>query len=339
MKKVQYSVTEKDAETAANRKLYISRIWMDVCDDIHTGMLLERILYWFMPNKDGSMKVKVVRNKNYWIVKTRQAWSDELRIKPRQYDKALRKLKDLGLIEVIYAAYGNARRVTHIRVNYEQIEKVRKEWKESYIEQQEQKKAVYDEAEVKAAVAYEKAHSVFFKESENYCEDIAETIKKAETDIELIEPAFEPTAEPTLIPTEKQEKAKVVSKDTMPTEKPENSFEKLWNVYPNKMDKLQALNEYLKIRKQKTVSDDVIMESIKSYSEYVADTPKQFIKKFSSFLKYKCWENDYSKPDTVAKKSDTSYKDYEVFTKDNYDYAEIERKSSVRICESMKVPV
>lgn len=344
-KTVQYSKKMKqEAEIAANRKLYASRIWLDICADVHTSMLLERILYWFMPAKDGTMKVKVVRDGKYWIAKTRKMWADELRIKVRQYDKALKNLKEMGLVETIYSEYGPLKRVTHIRVNYETLEQLKEEWTQSYIEQNTINDEGVSEAEMKAAMEYERKNSIFFSESENYCEEITEMMKETSEMIETPEKESEISNQETDESTKTVEIEEVL-RDVKAenAEKPETAFERIWNAYPNKMDKSQALTEYLAVRKKKLATDEVILDAVTKYSKFVEGTPKQYIKKFKTFLKYRCWENDYSIPDTAStqkKSSDTSYKDYEVFKTDRYDYDAIEHKSWMdMLYKSEQIPV
>jgi len=84
----------------AKEDLFISMISLRMADDINAGILLDRLRYWFTPNKDGRSKLRVRREGHYWVAKSRKAWTEECGLSERQVDSARQKLEELGLIEV-----------------------------------------------------------------------------------------------------------------------------------------------------------------------------------------------------------------------------------------------
>ena len=83
----------------------------------------------------------------------------------------------------------------------------------------------------------------------------------------------------------------------------ESEFEKLWEYYPNKQGKVQALDEYKKARKSGTTYDE-IAKGLKKYIKYCSDEikEKKYIKHGSTWFSQCCWKDDY----TVSKQIQSS---------------------------------
>ena len=89
------------AEAAFTSKLnVVHHAYVDIAGDLVAGALLGQILYWFGPGKEGKTRARIVKDGRYWIAKARADWWDEIRITPKQYDRAAKILKDKGLIEI-----------------------------------------------------------------------------------------------------------------------------------------------------------------------------------------------------------------------------------------------
>lgn len=75
----------------------------------------------------------------------------------------------------------------------------------------------------------------------------------------------------------------------------EKEFDKLWEYYPNKKGKDQALDKYIKARKSGTTYDEVA-QGLKNYIRYCnhEKTEKRFIKHGSTWFRQKCWKDDYT---------------------------------------------
>lgn len=79
-------------------------------------------------------------------------------------------------------------------------------------------------------------------------------------------------------------------------------FEKLWQKYPNKKGKTEALKAYIKARKQ---GEDysVIEKGIETYAEYCKGKDKQYIKHGSTYFNQRCWTDEYTTEDKPIKKT------------------------------------
>lgn len=112
----------------ANKLNVIYHAYVDIAGDLIAGALLGQILYWFGAGKDGKSRARIVKDGFLWIAKTRADWWDEIRISPKQYDRAAKILKDKGFIEIkTFKFYGNP--TTHIRIIPEAINAAIDAWK------------------------------------------------------------------------------------------------------------------------------------------------------------------------------------------------------------------
>lgn len=96
-------------------------------------------------------------------------------------------------------------------------------------------------------------------------------------------------------------------KKTLPNNKGDNNddnkginnilteFEELWELYPRKMGKQKALEEYQKARKNGTTFEDV-KQGIEAYCRQIKalKTGTEFIKHGSTWFNNKCWQDEYS---------------------------------------------
>jgi hypothetical protein len=75
------------------------------------------VAYWFLPNDQGQSKLRVFHDGHHWLAKQRHEWWDEIRLSPRQIDRALKVLVDQKglLFKAIYPFAG--KRCLHLRIN------------------------------------------------------------------------------------------------------------------------------------------------------------------------------------------------------------------------------
>lgn len=96
----------------------VKRAYIDVAEDLVAGILLSQIIYWNLPSQNGKTKLRVKKDGELWLAKTREDWWDECRITPRQCDRALKILVDKKLVEKeIFKFNGNP--TTHIKLNFD----------------------------------------------------------------------------------------------------------------------------------------------------------------------------------------------------------------------------
>lgn len=102
--------------------------YIDISGDLIAGTLLSQIMYWFSKDKSGNRKVKIYKDGYYWLAKGRNDWADEIRISSKQYDNAIKKLKQKGFVETKLYKFESVP-TTHIRPIYDSINKEIKKWK------------------------------------------------------------------------------------------------------------------------------------------------------------------------------------------------------------------
>lgn len=102
-------------EQATRDTIDLKKIYVDMAEDLVSGVLLSQIVYWFLPNKEGRTKLRVKKAGVLWLAKGREDWWDECRIIPRQFDTAIKKLESKGLIEKKVMKFNGETKV-HIRI-------------------------------------------------------------------------------------------------------------------------------------------------------------------------------------------------------------------------------
>ena len=86
-------------------------------------------------------------------------------------------------------------------------------------------------------------------------------------------------------------------------------FEKLWEIYPKKQGKKDALKHYRKARKSGTTYEEV-EQGIKAYVDFIKANNKemQFVKMGSSFFSQEAWGDEWGvidgRKETDARRSD-----------------------------------
>jgi hypothetical protein len=94
----------------------VKRTYIDAADDLVAGLLLGQIVYWNLPNENGKSKLRVKKENEYWLAKGRNDWWDEIRITPKQFDRAIKILKDKSLVETKNFKF-NGSPTVHIKLN------------------------------------------------------------------------------------------------------------------------------------------------------------------------------------------------------------------------------
>lgn len=90
-------------------------IYVDIAEDLVAGLLLSQLVYWHLPNSEGQSKLQVYKDGHYWVAKKRTAWYDEIRITPKQADRAIKILETKGIIETCLHRFNGAP-TTHLRI-------------------------------------------------------------------------------------------------------------------------------------------------------------------------------------------------------------------------------
>ncbi|HDR8110445.1 TPA: conserved phage C-terminal domain-containing protein [Bacillus cereus] len=107
-------------ETFARSGYMVRLAYVDITEDLIAGILLGQIVYWYMPNEQGKSKLRVKKNGEFWLAKSREDWKDEIRITPKQYDRAIKILISKRLVEVQKFKFNGAP-TNHIKLNISEV--------------------------------------------------------------------------------------------------------------------------------------------------------------------------------------------------------------------------
>lgn len=94
----------------------VKRSYIDMAGDLVAGVLLSQIVFWHLPSNTGVSKLKVELDGYLWLVKAKHEWWDECRISPKQFDRAIKALKERGLVQTSVHKFGG-NPTTHIRID------------------------------------------------------------------------------------------------------------------------------------------------------------------------------------------------------------------------------
>ena len=96
----------------------------------------------------------------------------------------------------------------------------------------------------------------------------------------------------------------------------ENEFQEIWDIYPRKEGRKNALKAYIKARKNGT-SQEEIKKGLDSYISKIRaeKTEPQYIKHGSSWFNQECWLDDYSAKNDFTETSSDDFYDEELWGK------------------------
>lgn len=104
--------------------------YIDITGNLIEGTLLSQILYWFSNDKNDRIRARIKRNGEYWIAKRRDEWWNEIRITDRQFDCAIKKLKEKGFV-ILEKHKFDSMPTIYIRPDYDVINPALEKWKEN----------------------------------------------------------------------------------------------------------------------------------------------------------------------------------------------------------------
>ncbi|WP_290756937.1 MULTISPECIES: hypothetical protein [unclassified Exiguobacterium] len=107
-------------ERFAEDAFRVKKTYVDMTGDLLSGILLGQIVYWHLPSKDGRSKLRVQKEGKLWLAKGRADWYDEIRITPKQFDRAIKILVEKGFIETRLFKFDGSPMV-HIHLHPEHV--------------------------------------------------------------------------------------------------------------------------------------------------------------------------------------------------------------------------
>lgn len=109
-----------DFEKATRDTIDVKKVYIDMADDLVAGVMLSQIVYWHLPDKDGNSKMRVEKEGHKWVAKRREDWWEEIRVKPKQADRALADLGKAGIVHTRVFRFDGSPTV-HIRIDEERF--------------------------------------------------------------------------------------------------------------------------------------------------------------------------------------------------------------------------
>jgi len=113
-------------EAFAQDKILLRRVYVDICGDIPTALILSQILYWYLPDQEGKIKLRVKKDGEYCLVKKHSDWFNECRVNERTAQRSIKKLSRLGIIRTARRKFNNTPMV-HIWLNQTKLNQLMKD--------------------------------------------------------------------------------------------------------------------------------------------------------------------------------------------------------------------
>lgn len=259
--------------------------YIDIAGGLVEGTLLGQIMYWFSPDKNGTIRAQIKKDGEYWIAKKRSDWWDEIRITDRQYDRAIKSLLDKNII--VIAKYKFCGLPTpHIRPNYEKIGELLDEYLCNINSKIDTKKSAQISAQnttdVKTGITQSVKRELHKTQNGNY----------TKRNSHITENTTENTTENNNIcATETCAQAHQTI---------DERFDKFWKAYPKRKDKKRAYKAFMKIKPNNELLQQMLdcIEREKKSLDWLKDNG-QYIPYPSSWLNGERW-NDEDITDTVT---------------------------------------
>lgn len=103
-------------EKTSRDSIDFKRVYAYITQEVVSGLMLSQIVYWFLPSKkDGKLRARIKRDGKIWVAIKRDEWWGQCCVRPKQADRCLSHLEDLGLIEIENFKFGKAP-VNHIHL-------------------------------------------------------------------------------------------------------------------------------------------------------------------------------------------------------------------------------
>lgn len=259
--------------------------YIDIAGGLVEGTLLGQIMYWFSPDKNGTIRAQIKKDGEYWIAKKRSDWWDEIRITDRQYDRAIKSLLDKNII--VIAKYKFCGLPTpHIRPNYEKIGELLDEYLCNINSKIDTKKSAQISAQnttdVKTGITQSVKRELHKTQNGNY----------TKRNSHITEHTTENTTE----------NNNICATETC-AQAPQNideMFDKFWKAYPKRKDKKRAYKVFMKIKPDDKLLEKMLscIEREKQSLDWLKDNG-QYIPYPSSWLNGERW-NDEDITDTVT---------------------------------------
>lgn len=263
--------------------------YIDIAGGLVEGTLLGQIMYWFSPDKNGTIRAQIKKDGEYWIAKKRSDWWDEIRISEKQYDRAVKNLLDKNLIVVARYKFGGIP-TTHLRPNYEEICKQLDEYLYTISSK--------GNAQISAQNVSDEKMELPQKVNPNLPKGKNGTSPKGK--LEVTERVTSITENTNIEYTENNNNICATETCAQAPQNIDEMFDKFWKAYPKRRDKKRAYKVFMKIKPNNELLQQMLdcIEREKQSLDWLKDNG-QYIPYPSSWLNGERW-NDEDITDTVT---------------------------------------
>jgi hypothetical protein len=94
--------------------VFFQTAYMHYLNDVVATLLCSQIHYWYSPSKEGRSKLRVHKEGEFWIAKSRREWIEETGLTDAQVKRGLDVLVRKGVIEKMVTLF-NGSPTVHIR--------------------------------------------------------------------------------------------------------------------------------------------------------------------------------------------------------------------------------
>ena len=209
--------------------------YIDIAGGLIEGTLLGQIMYWFTPDENGCIRTKIKKDGEYWIVRKRSDWWNEIRITEKQYDRAIKSLLDKNLVIVTRYKF-NSIPTTHLRPNYEEIGKQLDEYLYKIAQKQNAQKSAQISSEGKTEVTQKVNPNLPKGQIGSSPKGNLEVTERVSSIKENYKEIY---------------KENYICATETCAQAPQNideMFDKFWKAYPKRRDKKRAYKVFMKIK-------------------------------------------------------------------------------------------
>lgn len=107
-------------KAASYNRVIVEMIYVDIAEDFNAGVLLSQILYWYLPDNKGKMKLRVFKHGDYWLAKSYVNWYEEIRLNKKQIMRASKILEKKKLLKTKVYKFNGAPTV-HYKLNIDKF--------------------------------------------------------------------------------------------------------------------------------------------------------------------------------------------------------------------------
>lgn len=112
-----YSVLNAEKKEYSYR---VNPLYVALAGSLTAGIVLGQIVYWFLPARDGSSKLKIFKEGKMWLAKSYEELANEVKLTVKQIRRAISILKNKGYIETKVWKFRGAP-TTHIWLNTDKL--------------------------------------------------------------------------------------------------------------------------------------------------------------------------------------------------------------------------